>query len=89
MKKFCINGQWRNKLFFIVSISLVKAAMNAPAFGKCAKIVLPALISAQWCYQNDSFLCFPIAKGGTKTIAHYPVAEFSPPHLIWLPNCKL
>jgi hypothetical protein len=32
MKNFCINGQWRNKLFLIVisRFSLVKAAMNAP-----------------------------------------------------------
>jgi hypothetical protein len=31
MKKFCINGQLRNKLFLIVihRFSLVKAAMNA------------------------------------------------------------
>jgi hypothetical protein len=35
MEKFCINGQLRNKLFFIVihRFSLVKAAMNAPRIG--------------------------------------------------------
>jgi hypothetical protein len=32
MKKFIINGQWRNELFLIVihRFSLVKAAVNAP-----------------------------------------------------------
>jgi hypothetical protein len=36
MKKFGINGQLRNKLFFIVThrFSLVKAAMNAPRICK-------------------------------------------------------
>ncbi len=36
MKKFYINGQLRNKLFFIVMhrVSLVKADMNAPRICK-------------------------------------------------------
>jgi hypothetical protein len=54
MKKVGINGQWRNKLFFIVihSFSIVKAAMNASHVCNCTKNVLPALTNAQWCYQK-------------------------------------
>jgi hypothetical protein len=39
MKKFIINGQWRNKLFLIVinPFTLVKAAMNAPRVCKLRK----------------------------------------------------
>jgi hypothetical protein len=48
-KKFIINGQWRNKWFWIVVnlFSLVKAAMNAPHVCKIAKAVLLALTSVQ------------------------------------------
>jgi hypothetical protein len=57
MKNFYINGQWRNKLFFIVihRFSLVKVAMNAPRVctENSAKTVLTALTSAYWCYQKS------------------------------------
>jgi hypothetical protein len=45
MKKFGINGQLRNKLFFIVihRFSLVKAAMNAPGIFKCAMMLTKRL----------------------------------------------
>jgi hypothetical protein len=45
MKKFGINGQLRFKLFLIVihRFSLVKAAMNAPAFVKCAMVLTKCL----------------------------------------------
>jgi hypothetical protein len=55
MKKFGINGQWRNKLFLIVihHFSLVKAAMEHVC--NCTKTVLPALTS-EWCYQIAFFM---------------------------------
>jgi hypothetical protein len=67
MKKFGINGQLRNKLFFIViyHFSLVKAAMNAPCICKLCNGV----------NKTPHFLIFSIAKGGTKTIAHLSIAE--------------
>jgi hypothetical protein len=39
VKKFEINSQWRNELFFIVMLhfSLRKSAMNAPRIGKLRK----------------------------------------------------
>jgi hypothetical protein len=41
MRKYGINGQLRNKNFFIVihRFSLVKAAMNAPRISKLRKAV--------------------------------------------------
>jgi hypothetical protein len=39
----------------------------------CAKAVLPAMTSTQWCYHTPQFHRFPIAKGGTKIIAHLPI----------------
>jgi hypothetical protein len=45
MKKFSINGQWRNKLFliFIHRFSLVKAAINAPRVCKLRKNCLTGI----------------------------------------------
>jgi hypothetical protein len=45
VKKFIINGQLRNKYFFIVIYhsSLLKAAMNAAAFVKCAIVLAKRL----------------------------------------------
>ncbi len=65
-KKFIINGQMRNKHFFIVTYhsSLVKAAMNA---GRICKLGYGVLKTPQ-------FLLFSLAKGGTKTIAHLSIA---------------
>jgi hypothetical protein len=65
-EKIIINGHMRNKHFFIVIYcsSLVKAAMNA----------------ARVCQLRNAmpqFLLFPLAKGGTKTIAHLSIAEGS------------
>jgi hypothetical protein len=39
-------------LIFIHCFLLLKAAMNAPRLCISHKTVLPALTSAQWCYQN-------------------------------------
>jgi hypothetical protein len=52
MGKIGINGQWQKKHFLIDihRFSLVIAALNVPRL--CAKTVLPAYPSAQWCYQN-------------------------------------
>jgi hypothetical protein len=59
MKKFGINGQMRNKLFFIViyRFSLVKAAMN----------VAPICTLRNGVNKTPQFLLFSIAKGGAKT----------------------
>jgi hypothetical protein len=45
MKKLCINGQWRNKLFLVVfsRFSLEKAAMNAPRVCKLRKNCLTGI----------------------------------------------
>jgi ribosomal protein L37AE/L43A len=67
MKKFGINGQFRNKLFLNVihRFSLVKAAVNAMCICKmCNGVNKTHLISS-------IFNC----KGGTKTIAHFSIAE--------------
>jgi hypothetical protein len=55
----------RINLFIIHHFSLVKAAMNAPRICKLRNDVNKTL----------PFLYFPIAKGGTKTIAHLSIAE--------------
>jgi hypothetical protein len=49
MKKFCINGQWQNKIFFTViyHFSLVNAAMNAPRICKLWKNCLTGVDHAQ------------------------------------------
>ncbi len=59
MKKIIINGQMRNKHFFIVIYhsSLVKAAMNAAHICKLRNGVK----------KTSQFLLFSLAKGGTKT----------------------
>ncbi len=69
MKKNHINGQMRNKPFLIVIYhsSLVKAAMNT---ARVCKLCNGA-------NKTPKFLLFPIAKGGTKTIAHSSIAEGS------------
>jgi hypothetical protein len=73
-EKFIINGQWRNKLFLIVisRFSLEMAAMNAPRICKLRKTVLPALTSAQWCYQKSTNSHFYDCKmqNGKKFIPH-------------------
>jgi hypothetical protein len=61
-----------------LSFSLVKAMMNTilRTFVNCAKTVLPAL--ERWrkgVSKTPPFMHFPIAKCGTKTIAHLPIAE--------------
>jgi hypothetical protein len=67
MKKFGIDGQLRNKVFFIVihRFSLVKAAMNASSICKL--------------HNGDNklpqFINFSTAKDGTKTIAHLSITE--------------
>jgi len=78
MKKFSINCQLRNKLFFIVifHFSLVKAPMNAPHLCKIAQ----RLSYRHWPWRSgvnktSPFLHFPFAKGGTKIIEHLPIAE--------------
>jgi hypothetical protein len=45
MKKFVVNGQWRNKLFLIVihCFSLVKAVMNAQRVCKLRKNCLAGI----------------------------------------------
>jgi hypothetical protein len=67
IKKNCINGHLRNKLYFDfhLSFSLVKIIMNAPRICK-----LPNDLK-----KIASISSFSIAKGGTKTIAHLSVAE--------------
>jgi hypothetical protein len=69
MKKIIINGQMRNKPFLIVIYhsSLVKAAMNAARVCKLCNDVK----------KTPQFLLFSLAKGGTKTIAHFSIAEGS------------
>jgi len=52
-KKFGINGQMRNKLFRIVIIFTVKAAMNAPRICKLCIGV----------YKTPQFLLFSMEKG--------------------------
>jgi hypothetical protein len=68
VKKFGINGQLRNKLFFIVIhlFSLVKAIMNAPRICKRSNGV----------GKTPSISFFStVKKDGTKTIAHLSMAE--------------
>jgi hypothetical protein len=67
MKKFSINCQLRNKhiLIIIHRFSLVKAAMNSLRICKLYSNV----------NKTPPFLHFPIAKGGTKTIAQLSIAE--------------
>jgi hypothetical protein len=68
-EKIIINGQMRNKPFLIVIYrsSLVKASMNAACVCKLRNGV----------NKTPQFLLFSMAKGGTKTIAHLPIAEGS------------
>jgi hypothetical protein len=67
MNNFGINGQMRNKLFKIViyRFSLVKAAINAARVCKLLNGVK----------KTPQFLLFSMAKGGTKTIAHWSIAK--------------
>jgi hypothetical protein len=67
-KKIIINGQMWNKPFLIVIYhsSLVKAALNAERVSKLRNGV-----------KMPQFLLFSMAKGGTKTTAHLPIAEGS------------
>jgi hypothetical protein len=69
MKKIIINGQMRNKPFLIVIYrsSLVKAAMNA---ARVCKLRIGV-------NKTPQFLLFSIAKGRTKTKAHFSIAEGS------------
>ncbi len=56
-------------------------------FVNCAKTVLPALTSGEWCYQN-AFMIVNYRK--EKNISKVRSAtNFHRPHLNWLPNCKL
>ena len=66
-KKFGINGQLRDKLLLIVMhhFLLVKAAMNEPHIFKMCNGV----------NQTPQCLNFSTAKGGTKAIAHFSIAE--------------
>jgi hypothetical protein len=67
MNKFGINGQLRNKLFWIVvhRFSLVKAAMNAPRICKMRNGVS----------KTPSISFFSTTKGGAKIIAHLSIVE--------------
>jgi hypothetical protein len=69
MKKIIINGQMRNKPFFIVIYhsSLVKAAMNAARVCKLRNSV----------YKTPQFLLSMVKGGTNKTIAHSSNAEGS------------
>jgi hypothetical protein len=68
-EKIIINGQMRNKPFLIVIYHclLVKAAMNAARICKLCNGV----------NKTPQFILFSMAKGGTKTIAHWSFAEGS------------
>jgi hypothetical protein len=73
MKIFGIICQLRTKLFliFIHRFPLVKAAMNAPRLCKLCKNFLSGTgYGAMVFTKRPNFLNFPIAKDGTKTIAH-------------------
>jgi hypothetical protein len=79
-EKFGINCQLRNKYFLVVvfHFSLLKVSMNAPHLSNLIK----DNFYRHWPWRNGvnktlPFLHFPIAKGGTKTIAHLPIAEGS------------
>ncbi len=65
LKKFGINCQLRNKLFFITihRSLLINATMNALRLCKLCNGV----------YKTPQFCNCPIAKGGTKTIAHLSI----------------
>jgi hypothetical protein len=67
MKKFCFNGQMRNEPFLIVIYhsTLVKGAMNAARVCKLRTGFK----------KTPQFLLFSQVKGGTKTIAHWSIAE--------------
>jgi hypothetical protein len=69
LKKFGINGKMQNELFFIViyRFSIAKAAMNAARVCKLRNGV----------NKTVQFLLFSVAKDGTKTIAHFSIAEGS------------
>jgi hypothetical protein len=66
-EKVIVNGQMRKKPFLIVIYysSLVKATMNAAHVCKLRNGV----------NKTHQLLLFSMAKGGTKTIAHLPIAE--------------
>jgi len=66
MRIFGINSQCRNIFLLIVIhhfLHMLRAYVN------CAKTVHNGII------KTHNFLRFPIAKGGTNTIAHLPVAD--------------
>jgi hypothetical protein len=69
MKKITINGQLRNKPFLIVTYPylLVKAATNAVLVCKLRNGL----------NKTPQFLLFSMAKGETKTIVHFSMAEGS------------
>jgi hypothetical protein len=64
-KKIIINGQMQNKPFLIVIYHFSLAAMNAARVCKLHNGVT----------KMPLFLLFSMAKGGTKTIVHLPIAE--------------
>ncbi len=73
MNELKINGQLRNKLFFIViyNFSLVTRDDNvAPRVFKIRKNCLPGIDYCAMVLKTPQFICFPIAEGVTKTIAH-------------------
>jgi hypothetical protein len=59
-KKFIINGQWRNKLFFIVinRFSLVKVAMNVLRVSKLRKNCLTVIDHRTMVLKTPQFLNF-------------------------------
>jgi hypothetical protein len=60
-----LGSQWPNAQEVIYRFSLVKAAMNTACVCKLRNGV----------NKTPQFLLFSMAKGGTKTIAHFPIAE--------------
>jgi hypothetical protein len=62
LKKFIINGQWRNKLFWIVinCFSLVKAVMkmNAPRVCKLRKNCLTVIDQVAMVLKTPQFISF-------------------------------
>ncbi len=83
MKKFIINGQWRNKLFSIVinRLSLVKAAMNAPLVCKLRKTCLTVIDQCAIVLKMPQFLNFSVNIFQVRN-------EFPMPYLNWLPICQ-
>jgi hypothetical protein len=61
-KKFIINGQWRNKLFFIVinRSSLEKDTMNAPRVCKLRKNCLTVIDQCEIVLKTPQFLNFSL-----------------------------